>query len=103
MGEVYRARDSVLKRTVAIKVLPSDAAHDEDRLRRFQLEAEALAALNHPNIAAIHALQESAGVRVLVLEFVEGDTLADRLRHGTLPYDQVLAIGQQICAALAAA
>src|SRR5205809_3300500 len=103
MGEVYRARDSVLKRSVAIKILPPDFARDADRLRKFQQEAEALAALNHPNIAAIHALEESNGLRFLVLEFVEGETLAERLMGGLLPAADVIAIGQQICAALAAA
>ena len=103
MGEVYRARDSVLKRTVAIKILPAEFAHDAERVRRLQHEAEALAALNHSNIAGIHALEECDGIRFLVLEFVEGETLAERLRGGGLPQNQVLMIGQQICAALAAA
>ena len=85
MGEVYRARDSVLKRTVAIKILPAEFAHDAERVRRLQHEAEALAALNHSNIAGIHALEECDGIRFLVLEFVEGETLAERLRGGALP------------------
>jgi eukaryotic-like serine/threonine-protein kinase len=103
MGEVYRARDSRLKRTVAIKTLPRELAQDPDRVQRFQQEAEALAALNHPNIAAIHALEEADGLRFLVLEFVEGETLADRLQGGALPVGEVVPLALQICGALAAA
>ena len=103
MGEVYRARDSKLKRTVAIKVLPGELAQDPDRVQRFQQEAEALAALNHPNIAAIHALEEANGQRFLVLEFVEGETLAERLQAGALPPGEVVPLALQICGALAAA
>src|SRR5262245_28660036 len=104
MGEVYRARDSKLKRDVAIKVLPDEFSRDSDRLSRFQREAEALAALNHPNIAAIYDFHESAETRFLVLEFVEGDTLADLLqKRGPLPLDDVLHIAKQICDALSAA
>src|SRR5580765_3532658 len=88
MGEVYRARDSKLKRTVAIKVLPAEFAHDPERVQRFQQEAEALAALNHPNIAAIYALEEANATPFLVLEFVEGETLAERLNRGPLPVDE---------------
>ena len=79
MGEVYRARDTRLKRDVAIKVLPTEFAQDPDRIQRFQHEAEALAALNHPNIAGIYALEESGGTRFLVLEFVEGGLQRRRL------------------------
>src|SRR5260221_8126920 len=103
MGDVYSARDLRLKRTVAIKILPSQFAQDPDRVRRFQLEAETLAALNHPNVAAIHALEEPAGVTFLVLEFVEGATLVDRLRRGALPPADTTAIAVQICSALSAA
>ena len=103
MGEVYRARDTRLKRDVAIKILPAEVAADPDRLARFQREAEALAALNHPNIAAIHALEHIAGIRFLVMEFVEGDTLDDRLRHGALYERDATGIAVQICAALSAA
>src|SRR5438876_11507296 len=81
MGEVYRARDTKLKREVAIKILPDEFLSDPDRMVRFQREAEALAALNHPNIAAIYDLQEENQTRFLVLELVEGDTLAERLRQ----------------------
>ena len=80
MGEVYRARDTKLKREVAIKILPDEFARDPDRVSRFQREAEVLASLNHPNIAAIYDLQEANDSRFLVLELVEGDTLADRLQ-----------------------
>jgi serine/threonine protein kinase len=81
MGEVYRARDTKLKREVAIRTLPDEFSRDTDRMTLFQREAEALAALNHPNIAAIYDLQEENNTCFLVLELVEGDTLADRLRQ----------------------
>src|SRR5215510_10759128 len=104
MGEVYRAHDSKLKRDVAIKVLPDEFSRNSDRLSRFEREAEALAALNHPNIGAIYDFRETAETRFLVLEFVEGDTLADLLqRRGALPPDEVLHIAKQICDALSAA
>jgi serine/threonine protein kinase len=83
MGEVYRARDAKLNRTVAIKVLPESLATDADRLMRFEREAQMLAALNHPHIAQIHGLEESLGVPALVMELVEGPTLADRIGQGT--------------------
>src|SRR6516225_4050114 len=79
MGEVYRARDTKLKREVAIKILPDEFSRDPARVGRFQREAEVLASLNHPNIAAIYDLQEADGVQFLVLELVEGETLADRI------------------------
>src|SRR5713226_1368828 len=79
MGEVYRARDSKLGRDVAVKILPPEFAHDPERLARFQREAQLLAALNHPHIAGIYGLEEAGGVRFLVLELVEGESLADRL------------------------
>jgi serine/threonine-protein kinase len=100
MGEVFLAHDTKLKRRVAIKVLPAAAAHDADRLARFHREAEAVAALNHPNIAAIYDLEESAGITYLVLELVEGDTLADRLRQAPLSIDDSLTIARQILEAL---
>ena len=103
MGEVYRARDTLLKRDVAIKVLPTAFAGDPERIARFQREAEVLATLNHPNIAAIHGLQDSDGVRSLVLEFVDGPTLADRIGGRPMPLDEVLAIARQIADALEAA
>src|SRR5215813_11349873 len=82
MGEVYRARDLKLKREVAIKILPEEFSRDADRVNRFQREAEVLASLNHPNIAAIYDLQQTEGSRYLVLELVEGETLADRVARG---------------------
>jgi serine/threonine-protein kinase len=103
MGEVYRARDTRLKREVALKILPDSFANDLERLARFQREAEVLASLNHPNIAAIHGLEESDGTRALVIELVEGDTLAERIARGPIPVDQALAIAKQIAEALDAA
>ncbi|HEX7254015.1 MAG TPA: protein kinase, partial [Thermoanaerobaculia bacterium] len=82
MGEVYRARDGKLNRDVAIKVLPEAFAADADRLARFRREAQVLAALNHPHVAAIYGLEESGGVEALVLELVEGETLGDRIAQG---------------------
>src|SRR4051812_28294947 len=82
MGEVYRARDTRLDRAVAIKILPESVAGDPDRLARFEREARTLAALNHPNIAIIHGVEEDDGVKALVLEFVEGPTLADLIQRG---------------------
>ena len=103
MGEVYRARDTKLQRDVAIKVLPEALAHDTQRLARFEREARTLASLNHPNIAQIHGLQESDGTRALVMELVEGPTLADRIAHGAIPLDEALPIARQIAEALEAA
>ena len=103
MGEVYRARDTALGRDVALKVLPEIFALDRDRLTRFTREAHVLAALNHPHIAAIYGLEESQGVRALVLELVEGPTLADRLVRGALPLYDALPIARQIAEALEAA
>ena len=84
MGEVYRARDTKLKREVAIKILPDEFSRDRDRVSRFQREAEVIASLNHPNIAAIHNLEEANGARYLVLELVDGETVAGRLKRGPL-------------------
>ena len=103
MGEVYRAHDSKLKRDVAIKLLPDEFSNDHDRLSRFQREAEVLASLNHSNIAVIHDLQEENGSHFLVMELVEGETLADRISRGALPVDEALGIARQICDALMAA
>jgi Tol biopolymer transport system component len=103
MGEVYRARDTKLNRDVALKILPSAFAVDPDRLARFKREAHVLAALNHPHIAAIYGFEESTGVQALVLELVEGPTLADRLARGPIPLDEVLPIAAQIAQALEAA
>jgi len=103
MGTVYRARDTKLKRDVAIKCLPEPFASDPDRVARFQREAEVLASLNHPHIAAIYDLQEIGGARFLVLELVEGETLAARLMHGRIPFSDALDIARQIVDALEAA
>ena len=103
MGEVYHATDTNLKRAVAIKVLPESVAADRDRLARFQREAEVLASLNHPNIAAIYGLERSDGVTALVMELVEGPTLADRIAHGSIPIDEALSIAKQIAEALESA
>ena len=103
MGEVYRARDTKLNRDVALKVLPDAFASDPDRLARFQREAQVLASLNHPGIAAIYGLEEADGVRALVLELVEGPTLADRIKQGPIPIDEALPIAKQIAEALEAA
>jgi eukaryotic-like serine/threonine-protein kinase len=103
MGEVYRARDKKLKRDVAIKILPDEFSRDIDRVSRFQREAEVLASLNHPNIAAIYDLEEASGLRYLILELVEGETLAERLRRGPIAASEALKIAQQIVDALEAA
>ena len=103
MGEVYRARDTKLNRDVALKVLPDTFASDPDRVARFAREAQLLASLNHANIAAIYGVEDASTVRALVLELVEGPTLADRIAHGPLPVDEALAIAQQIADALDAA
>jgi serine/threonine-protein kinase len=103
MGQVYRARDTKLDRDVALKVLPESFVHDPDRLARFQREAKVLASLNHPNIAHIHGLEESDGVRALVMELVEGEDLAQRLTRGAIPLDEALPIAKQIAEALEAA
>src|SRR6516162_10820899 len=103
MGEVYRARDAKLKRDVAIKILPDEFSRDPSRVSRFQREAEVLASLNHPNIAAIYDLQEAGGTRFLVLELVEGETLAERIQRGPIPVEEALEIGKHICEALEAA
>ncbi len=103
MGEVFRARDAKLGREVAIKVLPEEFARDTDRVARFQREAKLLASLNHPNIAAIHGLEESGGTQFLVLELVEGETLAERLKRGSIQVEDSLKLALQIAEALAAA
>jgi serine/threonine protein kinase len=103
MGEVYRARDTRLKRDVAVKVLPETFARDTDRRTRFRREAELLATLNHPHIAAVYGLEEAGGLTALVLELVEGPTLADRLTQGAIPLDEALPIARQIAEALEAA
>ena len=103
MGEVYRAIDSNLKRSVAIKVLPASVAGDADRLARFQREAEVLAALNHPNIGAIYGLEKTPDFTALVMELVEGDDLSQRITRGAIPIDEALRIATQIADALEAA
>jgi serine/threonine protein kinase len=100
MGEVYRARDTKLNREVALKVLPEAFVSDPDRIARFAREAKTLAALNHPNIAAIYGLEESNGVNALVLELVDGPTLADRIARGPIPLEEALRIARQIADAL---
>src|SRR5262245_5822717 len=103
MGEVYRALDTNLGRHVAIKTLPDALAHDPERLTRFEREAKTLATLNHPNIAQIYGLEITSGVRALVMELVEGPTLADRIAQGPVPLDEALPIARQIAQALEAA
>ncbi len=103
MGEVYRAHDTRLKRQVAIKVLPESVATDPQRVARFRQEAELQAALNHPNIAHLYGLEEVDGIMALVMELVEGPTLADRIASGPIPVDEALSIGKQIAEALEAA
>ena len=103
MGEVYRGRDTHLRREVAIKVLPEPFAQDVERLARFQREAELLATLNHPNIAAVYGREKSEGLTGIVLELVEGDTLADAIARGPIPIDDALRIARQIADALEAA
>ncbi len=100
MGEVYGARDTKLSRDVAIKVLPEAFARDAERMARFQREAKVLASLNHPNIAAIYGFEDSGGVHALVMELVEGPTLADRIAAGAIPIDEALRIARQIADAL---
>ena len=103
MGEVYQARDTKLDRDVALKVLPEAFTADPDRLARFEREAKVLASLNHPNIGSIYGLEEADGVRALVLELIEGPTLADRIAQGPIPLDEALPIAKQIAEALEAA
>src|SRR2546426_4886753 len=100
MGEVYRARDTKLGRHVAIKVLPDAFAKDVERMGRFEREAQVLASLNHPNIATIHGLEESNNIRGLVMELVEGPTLADRIVKGAIPLEEALTIARQIAEGL---
>jgi Tol biopolymer transport system component len=103
MGKVWRAKDSRLRREVAIKVLPATLTADGERLARFEREARTLAALNHPNIAVIYGLEETGGTRALVMELVEGEDLAARMARGPLPLEEALPIARQIAAALEAA
>jgi serine/threonine protein kinase len=103
MGEVFQAKDQILARDVAIKVLPDAFAKDADRVARFRREAILLASLNHANIAAIHGLEESGGTNFLVLELVEGQTLADRIKSDPIPVEEALKLALQIAEALEAA
>ncbi len=103
MGEVYRARDPRLGRDVAIKALPTDFAQDPERMARFEREARLLATLSHPNVAGIHGLEEANGAKYLVLEFVDGETLAARLARGALPLDETIAVATQIAGGVEAA
>src|SRR2546425_5329558 len=108
MGEVYRARDLKLGRDVAIKILPAEFAADPDRLTRLDREARLLASLNHPNIATIHGVEDTAGVYALVMELVDGPTLAERISKGAqpsgaLPVSEALVIARQVADALDAA
>src|SRR4030095_7331143 len=103
MGEVYRARDTRLNRHIAIKVLADLFANGPERLARFHREAQVLAALNHPNIAHIHGFEDSGGVHALVMELIEGPTLAERIAQGPMPLAEAVTIARQIAEALAAA
>src|SRR5262245_46632870 len=103
MGEVYRGRDARLGRDVALKVLPHHFSADAERMARFQREAQVLASLNHPHIAALYGLEDAGKARALVMELVEGPTLGERLKAGPLPLDEALHIARQIAEALEAA
>ena len=103
MGDVYRARDTQLGREVALKVLPEAFNQDADRLARFKREAQVLASLNHPHMAAIYAVQDSGTTHSLILELVDGETLASRLRRGALPLDEAIQFAREIAEALQAA
>ena len=103
VGQVYQATDTKLNRQVALKILPEAFADDPDRLARFQREAQVLASLNHPNIAQIHGIEEADDTRALVLELVEGPTLADRIAQGAIPVDEAIPMAKQIAEALEAA
>src|SRR5437870_10606396 len=100
MGEVYKARDTRLNRTVAIKVLPEHVASNVERKQRFVREAQAIAALNHPNICVVHDVGEDSGTHYLVMEYLEGETLAERLNKGPLPVEQALKYTIEIADAL---
>src|SRR5216117_3445099 len=103
MGDVYQATDSKLGRSVAIKLLPEAFTHDVERAVRFEREARVLASLNHSNIAAIFGLEESSDRKFLVMELVDGETLAERIKRGPIPIDESLGIAKQIAEALEAA
>src|SRR5436190_2592425 len=103
MGEVFRAHDPRLKRDVALKVLPASSIGDPERRRRFDREAQVLASLNHPNIAQVFGVEIDGGAPIIVMEHVDGDTLADRLKKGKIPLDDAIPIAMQICDGLEAA
>jgi serine/threonine protein kinase len=100
MGEVYRARDVRLDRTVAIKILPLHLSEKPEAKERFDREARALSSLSHPNICLLYDVGQQAGISYLVMEYLEGETLADRLRKGPLPLEQALRVGAEICEGL---
>src|SRR5215471_11332744 len=100
MGEVYRARDTRLERTVAIKILPAHLSSDPGRKQRFEREAKTISSLNHPHICVLHDIGQQDGIDFLVMECVEGEALAKRLEKGPLPLEQVLKYGAQIADAL---
>src|SRR5271168_865673 len=100
MGEVYRARDTKLGRNVALKVLPAAFASDPERMARFRREAQVLASLNHPHIGAIYGFEDSGSVHALVMELIEGPTLADRIARGAIPIEEALPIAKQIAEAV---
>jgi serine/threonine protein kinase len=103
MGEVFRATDTRLGRAIALKVLPADMARDPERLARFQREARAVAALNHPHIVTIHSVEESDGIHFLTMELVEGQSVAQLIPANGLPIDQIVSIGAALADALTAA
>src|SRR5262245_18567577 len=103
MGDVYQATDTKLGRSVAIKFLPEAFSHDNERVARFDREARALASLNHPNIAGIYGLEESGERKFLVMELVDGETLAELIKRGPIPIDESIYIAKQMCEALEAA
>src|SRR5206468_3653229 len=100
MGEVYRARDTRLDRTVAVKLLPAHVAHDHASRERFDREARAISQLTHPNICTLHDVGEDGGIAFLVMELLDGETMHHRLAKGALPFDDVLCIAIEIAAAL---
>src|SRR5437764_3195394 len=103
MGEVFRARDARLKRDVALKVLPAASVGNADSRSRFEREAQVLASLNHPSIAQVFGVEADGSSPVIVMEFVDGPTLADRIAKGALPLDETIALARQICDGLEAA
>src|SRR5690242_19099820 len=103
MGVVFQARDTALQRDVALKLLPEQFANDAERFARFQREAQVLASLNHPNIAHIYGIETSGAARCLVMEFVDGETLQERIQRGRIPLDEALDIARQIAEGLKAA